>query len=224
MPATLVRVSGSGACHDNLQAAAGRCAMSLWRRTAMYLGLVDDDEYEDYDDYDAPPARTADPRASERQAFGEQRASFDRGFAERGSYERSVERVSDGGRDVSGIGAVRTIPRDDPQSASRPTVVRTLASPTPKVHLVEPKGFNDAQEVGDRLKAGQPVILNLQGIDRSLQRRLVDFASGLAYALNGSMSKAAEQVFLLAPANVEVSQEDRARALRDRGVLHDYED
>jgi cell division inhibitor SepF len=198
--------------------------MSLWRRTAMYLGLVDDDEYEDYDEYDTAPARPAESRGTERQTFGDPRAGTDRGYAERGSYERTVERVSDGGRDVSGIGAVRTIPRDEPQSASRPTVVRTIASPTPKVHLVEPKGFNDAQEVGDRLKAGQPVILNLQGIDRGLQRRLVDFASGLAYALNGSMAKAAEQVFLLAPANVEVSQEDKARALRDRGVFQDDED
>jgi cell division inhibitor SepF len=97
--------------------------------------------------------------------------------------------------------------------------VRTVAA-TPKVHVVEPNGFNDAQEVGDRLKAGQPVILNLQGLDRGLQRRLVDFSSGLAYALNGSMQKAADQVFLLAPANVEVSQEEKAR-LRTRGLYRD---
>jgi cell division inhibitor SepF len=195
----------------------------------MYLGLVDDDEYEDYDDYDAPQNRPTDPRGADRQVSGDARSGADRWSPDRGSldsrsFERDVERISDGGRDVSGIGAVRTIPRDDPQSASRPTVVRTLASPTPKVHLVEPKGFNDAQEVGDRLKAGQPVILNLQGIDRGLQRRLVDFASGLAYALNGAMQKAADQVFLLTPANVEVSQEDRARALRDRGVFRDDDD
>ena len=82
---------------------------------------------------------------------------------------------------------------------------------------MEPKGFNDAQEVGDRLKAGQPVILNLQGVDRDLQRRLIDFSSGLAYALNGTMSKAADQVFLLTPSNVEVSDEEKER-LQARGL------
>ena len=80
-----------------------------------------------------------------------------------------------------------------------------------------PKGFNDAQEVGDRLKAGQPVILNLQGVDRDLQRRLIDFSSGLAYALSGTMSKAADQVFLLTPSNVEVSEEEKER-LQARGL------
>ena len=80
-----------------------------------------------------------------------------------------------------------------------------------------PAGFNDAQEVGDRLKNGQPVILNLQGVDRDLQRRLIDFSSGLAYALSGTMSKAADQVFLLTPSNVEVSDEEKER-LQARGL------
>ena len=89
--------------------------------------------------------------------------------------------------------------------------------PATRVHVMDPKGFNDAQEVGDRLKNGQPVILNLQGVDRDLQRRLIDFASGLAYALNGTMSKAADQVFLLTPSNVEVSDEEKER-LQARGL------
>jgi cell division inhibitor SepF len=86
-----------------------------------------------------------------------------------------------------------------------------------RVHVVEPRGFNDAQEVGDRLKANQPVILNLQGLERDLQRRLIDFSSGLAYALGGSMSRVADQVFLLTPSNVEVSQEEKER-LQARGL------
>jgi cell division inhibitor SepF len=93
-------------------------------------------------------------------------------------------------------------------------VVRTLAA---KVHVMEPEGFNDAQDVGDRLKAGQPVILNLQGVERDLQRRLIDFSSGLCYALGGTMEKAAEQVFLLTPSDVEVSQEEKGR-LQARGL------
>jgi cell division inhibitor SepF len=194
----------------------------------VYLGLVDD-EYDDYDDYEPAPTRSADSRherAEGRYAesrYGDTRLGENRYGEPRYETGRAESGRYDNGRDVSGIGAVRTIPREEGQSSSRPTVVRTVPAAPPKVHVVEPNGFNDAQEVGDRLKAGQPVILNLQGLDRALQRRLVDFSSGLAYALNGQMSKAAEQVFLLAPANVEVSQEEKAR-LRTRGLYHHDDD
>ena len=83
--------------------------------------------------------------------------------------------------------------------------------------MVEPKAFNDAQEIGDRLRSATPVIVNLQGLDRDLQRRLIDFASGLCYALAGTMSKVGDQVFLLTPPNVEVSDDEKDR-LRDRGL------
>ena len=86
-----------------------------------------------------------------------------------------------------------------------------------RVHVVEPQGFNDAQEVGDRLKANQPVIVNLQGLGKDLQRRLIDFSSGLAYAVGGTMSRVADQVFLLTPADVEVSQEEKER-LQAKGL------
>ena len=114
---------------------------------------------------------------------------------------------------------VRPIARDDNPGPPRPSVVRTMPSnqTAARVHVVEPRGFNDAQEVGDRLKANQPVILNLQGLERDLQRRLIDFSSGLAYALGGSMSRVADQVFLLTPSNVEVSQEEKER-LQARGL------
>ena len=116
---------------------------------------------------------------------------------------------------------VRPMSRDEAPAAPRPSVVRTMpsASTAARVHVVEPRGFNDAQEVGDRLKANQPVILNLQGLDRDLQRRLIDFSSGLAYALGGSMSRVADQVFLLTLSNVEVSQEEKER-LQARGLYH----
>ena len=115
---------------------------------------------------------------------------------------------------------IRPMTRDDAPAAPRPSVVRTMpsASTAARVHVVEPRGFNDAQEVGDRLKANQPVILNLQGLDRDLQRRLIDFSSGLAYALGGSMSRVADQVFLLTPSNVEVSQDEKER-LQARGLF-----
>jgi cell division inhibitor SepF len=113
---------------------------------------------------------------------------------------------------------VRPLNREDANPTPRPSVVRTMPhATTARVHVVEPRGFNDAQEVGDRLKANQPVILNLQGLDRDLQRRLIDFSSGLAYAMGGSMSRVADQVFLLTPTNVEVSQEEKER-LQARGL------
>jgi cell division inhibitor SepF len=115
----------------------------------------------------------------------------------------------------------RAAVREEPSgvSAPRPSVVRTIGPTTAaRVHVVEPQGFNDAQEVGDRLKANQPVILNLQGLPRELQRRLIDFSSGLAYAVAGSMQRVADQVFLLTPTNVEVSQEEKDR-LQARGLF-----
>jgi cell division inhibitor SepF len=82
-----------------------------------------------------------------------------------------------------------------------------------QVHLVIPKSFNDAQQIADKFKDQIPVILNLQGIESDLSKRLIDFASGLTYALDGGMQRIADKVFLLTPRNVEVSAEERARLI-----------
>ena len=82
-----------------------------------------------------------------------------------------------------------------------------------RVHFVAPKNFNDAQDVADKFKEAIPVILNLQGADSDLSKRLIDFASGLTYALDGGMQRIADKVFLLTPQNVEVSAEERARLI-----------
>ena len=74
-----------------------------------------------------------------------------------------------------------------------------------------PRSFNDAQQIADKFKESIPVILNLQGSDSELSKRLIDFASGLTYALEGGMQRVADKVFLLTPRNVEVSAEERAR-------------
>ncbi|MGN6694060.1 MAG: cell division protein SepF, partial [Aquihabitans sp.] len=79
-----------------------------------------------------------------------------------------------------------------------------------------PTSFNQAQDVADKYKGSQPVIMNLQGADRDLSRRLIDFASGLCYGLGGQMERVANQVYLLTPTNVEVSPEERRR-LHERG-------
>ena len=88
-----------------------------------------------------------------------------------------------------------------------------------QVHLVTPHSFNDAQEVADRFKRSVPVILNLQATEGELAKRLIDFASGLTYALEGGMQKIAEKTFLLTPRNVEVSAEEKAR-LVEKGFFN----
>ena len=95
--------------------------------------------------------------------------------------------------------------------------MRPIPRPSAKPHVVAPRSFGDAQEVGDTFKAKQPVIINLQGVDRDLSRRLVDFTSGLCYGIGGQMEKVATDVFLLTPVDVEVSPEERQR-LQERGL------
>ncbi|HUF59193.1 MAG TPA: cell division protein SepF [Actinomycetota bacterium] len=95
-------------------------------------------------------------------------------------------------------------------------VVRTIASPrqvgaSAAIHKSEPKRFNEAREVADRFKEGTAVIMNLQGTEDSTARRLVDFASGLVYGLDGKIELVANRVYLLTPADVEVSAEERER-------------
>jgi cell division inhibitor SepF len=103
----------------------------------------------------------------------------------------------------------------------RPRSIEAVPSPaTAQVHLVLPRSFNDAQQIADRFKHGVPVIVNLQNADQELSKRLVDFASGLTYALNGSMQRVADRVFLLTPHNVEVSAEERARVLERGGFFN----
>jgi cell division inhibitor SepF len=102
----------------------------------------------------------------------------------------------------------------------RPRNLEAVRGPgTSQVHLVLPRSFNDAQQVADRFKHGVPVILNLQSADAELSKRLIDFASGLTYALEGGMQRVADKVFLLTPRDVELSAEDRARML-ERGFFN----
>jgi cell division inhibitor SepF len=162
----------------------------------QYLGLVDDEYDEQYDDdyYDAYEEPVEPERPVRHPATG--------------PVPRPVPAPGDAG---AGVNVVRRLPQEPP-GGDVPSVRPMAVGPSSaRVHVMEPTGFNDAQEVGDRLKANQPVILNLQGVDRDLQRRLIDFSSGLAYALGGRMSKAADQVFLLTPSNVSVTEEEKDR-------------
>jgi cell division inhibitor SepF len=107
---------------------------------------------------------------------------------------------------------------DDEPRSSRPTtalrpVERARNGGDVRVHLVIPKSFNDAQQVADKFKQGIPVVLNLQSSDTDLAKRLIDFASGLTYALDGGMQRIAHKVFMLTPRNVQISAEEKAELI-----------
>jgi cell division inhibitor SepF len=197
---------------------------SFMKKTMVYLGLLDD-EYDEYDDLEdrAPRGFSAATRVEPRNQEYEQAEEFSGGM----SRVRTIPRES----------AVPSQPsRPAPSNvAPRPTPVRAMpvdttidptgpaaapASSTARVHVVAPSRFGDAKEIADRLKDNRPVIVNLQMADRDLQRRMIDFCSGVTYALSGEMEKVADQVFLLAPTNVKVSDEERQR-LVERGFGRD---
>jgi cell division inhibitor SepF len=112
------------------------------------------------------------------------------------------------------MASVRPLPITNHDST--PPIQREVVRPRPapsfaRPNVVLPRSFTDAQEVADRFKANQPVIMNLQGLDRDLARRLIDFASGLCYGLGGQMNKVAKEVFLLTPVEVQVPDEEMRR-------------
>jgi cell division inhibitor SepF len=175
----------------------------VWNRTLVYFGIAEDEEW-DEDGY-------ATNEELERSYGARERANVRRLQPRRG---RDFEDWSD----------------PEPAAAASTAVIRPTARlrgveavPSPgsvKVHLVLPRSFNDAQQIADRFKQGVPVILNLQSADQELSKRLIDFASGLTYALEGGMQRVADKVFLLTPRNVEVSAEERARMLERGGFFN----
>jgi|SRR5438132_10084439 len=118
-----------------------------------------------------------------------------------------------GSRDDSS--SVRRLSRSEVATVDRTeAIVRTMPAsrvPSAAIHRAEPKRFNEAREIGERYRQGVPVIMNLQSADDSVARRLVDFASGLVFGLDGKIEMVASRVYLLSPADVEVSAEERER-------------
>jgi len=187
---------------------------SFMKKTMAYLGLVDDD-YDDYDDYESrSPTATVTGRTSQRPM-----GTID--DVEEPTTSMPSPRIRTLTRDEAG-GSIATAP---PPAGSRGGVgsssVRPISQDTAgaRVHIVAPGRFADAQEIANRLMNNQPVIVNMQSADRDLQRRMIDFCSGVTYALSGGMERVADEVFLLTPSNVKVSDEERQR-LADRGLVN----
>jgi cell division inhibitor SepF len=167
-----------------------------WHRALVYFGLAEDPEY--HEDAYEPETGQSDiydspaPRTATVSRIGERR--------------RARDEIDD-------------IFADDEPGGSRPLRPVGGNGADVRVHLVSPHSFNEAQEIADAFKTQTPVILNLQTTDAELSKRLIDFASGLTYALEGGMQKIAEKTFMLTPRNVEVSAEERAR-LVEKGFFN----
>ncbi len=180
-----------------------------WHRTLVYFGLAEEDDHQaDYDDY-------GDDYPEDDQAYETPRR--ERGRAREANVRRLPTSRRSRHDEIDDIFA-----DDEPMPSSRSRVLRSVSEDDDndvQVHLVIPRNFNDAQQVADQFKRKVPVILNLQTTDHELSKRLIDFASGLTYALDGGMQRIAEKVFLLTPRNVEVSAEEKARLI-DKGFFN----
>jgi cell division inhibitor SepF len=166
-----------------------------WHSALVYFGLAEE-YHDDFDDEREPEADLED-RYRDRpnvRRLRKRRDDFDDIFADE-------EGEAEGGR--RGRGGRQT------------SVLRSVGNGNGdvRVHLVVPKSFNDAQQIADKFKDSIPVILNLQSSETDLSKRLIDFASGLTYALDGGMQRIADKVFMLTPRNVEISAEERARLI-----------
>jgi cell division inhibitor SepF len=183
--------------------------MSFWKKTMDYLGLGPDDAYEDYDDQvePEPPARSS--RSSGEPARGG-RSSGNRAWPTESDETviRAVPaRPSFPSRDFESPArrAAQATSGDDSglhsRPAPRPSSPSRVSSAPPSTEpaTVRPRRFDQAQELADKFKDGQSVILNLESTERDVARRLIDFASGVCYSLDGSMEKVATGVYLLKP-------------------------
>ncbi len=173
----------------------------VWNRTLVYFGIAEDEEWDDEE-------LTTTSEQLERDYRRRERANVRR---------LPMRREAEPWAEPDSVSETESAASPKASSSRRGRLRGVDNSSQVRVHLVLPRSFNDAQQIADRFKDSVPVILNLQSADTELSKRLIDFASGLTYALDGSMQRVADKVFLLTPRNVEVSAEERARALDPAG-------
>ncbi len=161
------------------------------RKAMVYLGLVEDEDRYDYDDYD----EAGTPSGGEGR---EPRA----GRVASGSTRAPVSAVRDSTR-----GGVATMTERRPQV----TVQGEDARAFDRITTIHPRTYNEAKTIGLQFRAGTPVIMNLSEMDDSDAKRLVDFSAGLVFAVHGTIERVTSKVFLLSPPNVSVAAEDKQR-------------
>ena len=171
-------------------------------KMAVYLGLVEDDvAYDDeYDSYE----EEYDPSFEDEDGV---QPDLARGQA---PAARNGHRPSA----PSASGAPGAQPAEPPQ----PAVVPQTADLT-RITTLHPRTYNEARTIGEHFREGTPVIMNLTEMVDSDAKRLVDFAAGLIFGLRGSIDRVTNRVFLLSPASIEVTAEDKAR-IAERGFFN----
>ena len=184
-----------------------------WRRALEYFGLVEGDYIEEgeYEEGDTGTELALDdtavaPREPVRSLPSRRRAR-----------DEDIDDIFGDEEPAPRRSRIRAV--EDTEEERRPRRGRRRAAPAgngggvSSMHVVTPRSFNDAQQVADEFKRSKPVIINLQSTDRELSKRLIDFSSGMTYALGGGMQRISQGIFLLTPQNVEGSAEEKARLL-----------
>ncbi|MEU3219265.1 cell division protein SepF [Streptomyces sp. NPDC006971] len=198
------------------------------RKMAVYLGLVEDDGYDgpgfDPDDEFEPEPEPERDRRRHQPAHQVERER---------DREREREREQDEPVRAAQPPAQRE-PVQIPVERERPARIAPVASITPerpnmeknapvimpkvvserepyRITTLHPRTYNEARTIGEHFREGTPVIMNLTEMDDTDAKRLVDFAAGLVFGLHGSIERVTQKVFLLSPANVDVTAEDKAR-------------
>ncbi len=180
---------------------------SLWQKTLYYLGLVDEEEGPEAEPGDGEvPAKAPPPQAPPRRtAKSVQHVGTPTGTIPGQRVEpppRSRRRIA---ADPALAEAGVYISNESEESAVRPT------STTAESEVISANSFSDAQLLADLIRERTPVVLDLRTTEPEMVRRLVDFASGLTYALDGTMRRVAQGVILVTPPRVTVSRDERRR-------------
>lgn len=210
--------------------------MSTLHKVKAYFGMAPMDDYDDeyYDDEDRS-SRGAYPRRPREDRFEDEGRGYEARAAEGRGYDDRMDRPA--GREFdSAPSGYRGGYLDEPAFRGRRDFERprfnTLrgathgavameprrmaelfeaGSPLAKITTLRPKDYSEARTIGERFRDGTPVIMDLVSMDNADAKRLVDFAAGLAFALRGSFDKVATKVFLLSPADVDVTADERKR-------------
>jgi len=188
------------------------------RKAGVWLGLVEDEDDRPYGDrsYEDRGYRYGDDFSEDDEA--DEPAPPRTRAAERESLRESARERSS---------TVRSIARPSSTTVSYPTRDNLALAPQVQVReravanaeeerryqitTLHPTTYNEARTIGEHFRDSVPVIMNLTEMDESDAKRLVDFAAGLAFGLRGTIERVTNRVFLLSPANVQVTAEDKAK-------------
>ncbi|PGH40866.1 cell division protein SepF [Micromonospora sp. WMMA1996] len=191
-----------------------------YRDSSRYRSSRYAEEFADEDDDEADEPPTTRSRVGERGRLSERTGravDADRSEIERPERAERTERSSVRSitRSSDGSGALSYHTRDNlalaPQAQPRERVVAPEEEQRYQITTLHPTTYREARTIGEHFRDGVPVIINLTEMDEADARRLVDFAAGLAFGLRGTIERVTNRVFLLSPANVQVTAEDKAK-------------